>query len=110
MSFARNLSDEYEGKILDTATKTEFDAAKTASKKLVSKAAEATGKLMGNKIAEKCESKTFALKAPFKNDVTIKMSNFRPLSPYITVSHFFQYTPSFLCHQINNNIFLHERP
>ena len=48
MSFARNLSDKYEGKILDTATKTEF-----ASKKLVSKAAEATGKLMGNKIAEK---------------------------------------------------------
>ena len=53
MSFARNLSDKYEGKILDTATKTEFDAAKTASKKLVSKAAEATGKLMGDKIAEK---------------------------------------------------------
>ena len=30
--FARNLSNKYEEKILDTATKTEFDAAKAASK------------------------------------------------------------------------------
>ena len=41
------------GKKLDTATKTELDARKPALKKIVYKAAEATGQLAGNKIAEK---------------------------------------------------------
>ena len=38
---------------MDTATKTGIDAAKTASKRVVQKAAEATGDLIGNKIANK---------------------------------------------------------
>ena len=33
-------------------------------------------------------------KGPFKKNVTAKMQNFRPLSSYPTVSHFFNYTPS----------------
>ena len=37
LSFVRNLSDKYGEKILDTATKTELDVAKTASKKVVYK-------------------------------------------------------------------------
>ena len=41
---------------MDTATKTGMDAAKTASKRLVQKAAEATGTLTGNKIADKITS------------------------------------------------------
>ena len=38
---------------MDTATKTGMDAAKTASKRVVQKTAEATGDLIGNKIADK---------------------------------------------------------
>ena len=38
---------------MDTATKTGIDAAKTASKRVVQKTAEATGDLIGNKIAGK---------------------------------------------------------
>ena len=40
-------------KIWNTARKTGLDAAKSASKKVFHKAAEATGELLGNKIAEK---------------------------------------------------------
>ena len=41
-SFARNLRDRYGKKLIDTATKTGIDAAKTASKRVVQKTAEAT--------------------------------------------------------------------
>ena len=37
---------------MDTATKARLDAAKSASKKVVHKTAEATGELMGNNIVE----------------------------------------------------------
>ena len=38
---------------MDTTTKTGIDIAKTASKRVVPKTAEATGDLIGNKIADK---------------------------------------------------------
>ena len=41
---------------MDTTTKTGIDAAKTASKRVVQKAAEATGDLIGNTIADKITS------------------------------------------------------
>ena len=41
---------------MDTATKTEIDAAKTASKRVVQITAEATGDLTGNKIADQITS------------------------------------------------------
>ena len=41
---------------MDTATKTGMDAAKIASKRVVQKTAEATGDLIGNKIADKITS------------------------------------------------------
>ena len=41
---------------MDTATKTRIDAPKTASKRVVQKSAEATGDLIGNKIADKITS------------------------------------------------------
>ena len=41
---------------MDTATKTGVDVAKTASKKVVQKTAEATEDLIGNKIADKITS------------------------------------------------------
>ena len=41
---------------MDTATKTGIDAAKTASERVVQKTEEATGDLIGNKIAGKITS------------------------------------------------------
>ena len=45
LSFARKFVNKYDRKLIDTATKTEMDAAKTASKRVVQKTAEATGDL-----------------------------------------------------------------
>ena len=56
MSFARRLEDRYGKKLIDTATKTGIYAAKTASKRVVKKTAEAKGDLIGNKIADKITS------------------------------------------------------
>ena len=50
LSFARKFGYKYGKKLMDTATKTGMDAAKTASKRVVPKTAEPTGKLIGNKI------------------------------------------------------------
>ena len=51
-----SFGDKYSKKLMDTATKTGIDAAKTASKRVVQKTAEATGDLIGNKIADKTTS------------------------------------------------------
>ena len=56
LSFTRKFGDKYGKKLLDTATKGGIDAAKGASKKVVHKTAEATGDLIGNKIADKITS------------------------------------------------------
>ena len=56
LSFARNFSNKYGKKLMDTATKTGMDAAKIASEIFVQKTAEATGDLIGNKIADKITS------------------------------------------------------
>ena len=53
LSFARNLSEKYGEKILDTGRKTELDAVNTASKKVVKKTAEATRELMWNKMTKR---------------------------------------------------------
>ena len=56
MSFARKFGDTYDKKLMDTPTKTGIDAAKTASKRVITKTAEATGDLIGSKIADKTTS------------------------------------------------------
>ena len=56
LSFARKCGDKYGKKLMDIATKTGIDAAKTASERLIQKAAEATGDLIGNKLADKITS------------------------------------------------------
>ena len=56
LSFARKFGDKYNKKLIDTATKTGIDAAKTGSKRVVQKTAEATGGLIGNKKADKITS------------------------------------------------------
>ena len=60
LSFAKNmgksLSNKYGQKLLDSAKKFTADAIKTASKRVIQKTAEATGDLIGNKIAVKITS------------------------------------------------------
>ena len=53
LSFAKSFGNKYGKELMDTATKTRIDAAKTTSKRIVQKIAEATGDLIANKIADK---------------------------------------------------------
>ena len=56
LSFPKKISNKYGKKLMDTATKAGIDAAKTTSKTIVQKTAEAAGNLIGNKIADKITS------------------------------------------------------
>ena len=56
MSFARRFGDKCGKKLMDTATKTGRDAAKTASKRVVQKTAEATDDLIRSKMTDKITS------------------------------------------------------
>ena len=56
MSFANSVSNKYGQKLVDTAKKSATDAIKTVSKRAIQKTAEATGDLIGNKIADKITS------------------------------------------------------
>ena len=56
MSFARKFGAKYGKKLMDTATKTGIDVAKTVSKRVVQETAVATGDLIRNKIADKIYS------------------------------------------------------
>ena len=53
---AKNLSNRYGHKLIDTAKKSTTDAIKTASKRGIQKTAEVTGDFIGNKIADKITS------------------------------------------------------
>ena len=60
-----NFSNKYNKRLKDTATKAGKDFAIIAGKKIIHKTAEATGNLIGNKIADKITAR------PIKeNDVT----------------------------------------
>ena len=69
LSFARKFGDKYGKKLMDTATKTGIDAAKTASKRVVQKTSEATRDLIGNEIADKITS----IGKPKENEETNKV-------------------------------------
>ena len=56
LSFARSMSNKYGQKLVDTAKKSATDGIKIASKIAIQKTAEATGDLVGNKIADKITS------------------------------------------------------
>ena len=56
LSFSRKFEVKYRKKSMDTATKTEIDAAKSASKRVVQKTAEATEDLIWNKVTDKIAS------------------------------------------------------
>ena len=50
-NISKNLSSKYNQKLLDHAKKSATDALKTSSWSVIQKTAEATGELIGNKIA-----------------------------------------------------------
>ena len=54
--FAKSLSNKYGQKLLDSTKKSATEDIKTASKRAIQKTAEATGDLIGNKIADKTTS------------------------------------------------------
>ena len=56
LSFARKFDDKYGKKLMDTATKTGIDTAKTASNRVAQKALQITRDLIGNKRADKITS------------------------------------------------------
>ena len=60
MSFVKNIgkhvSNKYSQKVIDRDKKSATDAIKTASHRAIQKIAEATGSLVGNKIADKVTS------------------------------------------------------
>ena len=53
---AKSMSNKYSQKLFDSAKKSITDAMKTASKIAIQKPVEATGDLIGNKIADKITS------------------------------------------------------
>ena len=57
LSFARKFGDKYGKKLMDTATKTGIEAAKTGSRRVVQKNAEATGNNVADKITSVGKSK-----------------------------------------------------
>ena len=75
---AKNMSNEYSQKLVDTTKKSATDAIKTASKRAIQKTAEATGDLIGNKIADKITS---ALKKSHNEEI---QSNEIPKERYIS--------------------------
>ena len=58
-NMGKSLSNKYGKELLDSAKKSTTDAIETASKRAIQKTVEATGNLIGNKIADKmtCVSK-----------------------------------------------------
>ena len=72
LSFARNmgknLNNKYGQKILDSTKKPTTDAIKTVSKRAIQKTAEATGDLIGNKIADKITSVSKKSPKELQND------------------------------------------
>ena len=51
-NISKNLSSKYNQKLLDNSKLSATDALKTTWKRVIQKTAEATGDLIGNKIAE----------------------------------------------------------
>ena len=84
MSFARSMNNKYGKKLVHTAEKSATDAIKTASKRVIQKAAEAAGDLLGNQIADKITS--FSKKSTKKlstidEDVELTTHKKRYISP-----------------------------
>ena len=85
LSFAKNmgksLSNKYDQKLLDSAKKSTTDAIKTASKRAIQKTAEATGDLIGNKIADKTTS--VSKKKSINDETEVDVERATPKKRYI---------------------------
>ena len=66
---AKNMSNKYSEKIVDTAKKSATDAIKTASKRAILKPAEGTGDLIGNKIVDKITAKPSGSKKSHNEEI-----------------------------------------
>ena len=80
LSFAKimgkSLSNKYSQKLPDSAKKFTTDAIKTASKRAIQKTAEATGDLIGNRIADKITSfSKKPTKELHKNDEDVEITS-----------------------------------
>ena len=86
---AKNLSNKYGQKLLDSAKKPIIDAIKTASKKAIQKRAEATGDLIGNKITDKITSVSTKLRSKKStkklqnNETEVDLERANPKKRYI---------------------------
>ena len=81
---AKNMSNKYGQKLADTAKKSATDVTKTASKRAIQKIAEATGGLVGNKIADKITSvsKRSLKKPPDEETSSTEINNKMPKERY----------------------------
>ena len=76
------MSNKYSQKLVDTAKKSATDAIKAVSKRAIQKTAEATGDLVGNKIADKITS---ASKKSHNEEIqSNKVNNEMPKERYIS--------------------------
>ena len=80
------MSNKYGQKLADIAKKSATDAIKTASKREIQKTAEATGGLVGNKIADKITSASKkSLKKPHDEESSqTEVNNEIPKERYIS--------------------------
>ena len=90
LSFAKNmgkhLSNKYGQKLLNSAKKSTTDAIKTAPKRAIQKTAEATGDLIGNKIADKKTSISKKSTKELPNDETeVDVERATPKKRYISL-------------------------
>ena len=74
---AKNMSNKYSQKLVDSAKKSATDVIKTASKRGIQKTAETTGDLIGNKIADKITSAS----KKSQNEVNNEIPKERYISP-----------------------------
>ena len=83
---AKNMSNKYSQKLVDTAKKSATDAIKTPSKRAIQKTAAATGDLVGNKIADKITSASKkSLKKPHDEESSsTEVNNEIPKERYIS--------------------------
>ena len=83
---AKNLSNKYGQKLLDSAKKSTTDAIKTASKRAIQKTAEAAGDLIGNKFADKITSVSKkSAKASQNNETEQDVERAAPKKRYISL-------------------------
>ena len=79
-NIGKTLSNKYGKKLPDSAKKSTTNSIKTASKRAIPKTAEATGDLIGNKIADKITSLSKKSPKELQND-EIEVTKKRYISP-----------------------------